>query len=162
MVISEIVFILLCLPHVVPRTGSIRRNQKLITDKSIKMILEAVERVNGQFVLSSNQTVKGQPTSQCMFCSGNHWNNSCLKCPTAADRKQLLKYRCYICLKSGHRAFECITQRACYFCGRKHHHHRSICEMKFGTLQNGREQLGNMTVKQPEQSTTKANCKLQD
>ena len=133
----------------------------MITNKNIKMILEVVERVNGQSVSSSNQTAKEQPTSPCMFCSGNHWNDSCSKYPTAADRKQLLKYRCYICLKSGHRAFKCETQRACYFCVRKHHHHRSICEMKFETLQNGREQLGNMTAKHTEQSTTKASCNLQ-
>ena len=122
------------------------------------MTSEVTGNVNG---LSSEQTAKGQAISPCTFCSGNHWNDSCSIYPTAGERKQLLKYKCYICLKSGHRAFECKIQKICYFCGRRNHHHRSICEVKFGNFQNVRGHYGNMAMKFKEDSSTKTSCKLQ-
>ena len=32
-----------------------------------------------------------------------------------------------MCLKRGHRAFECLTKKTCFFCKRENHHHRSLC-----------------------------------
>ena len=120
------------------------------------MTTEVTGSINGQVGGLSEQPIKGQPISPCRFCGGNHWNDSCTIYCTARDRKQLLKYRCYVCLKSGHRAFECKVQKTCYFCGRRNDHHRSLCETKFGTLQNGRAQLGNNIVGNKEQPSL--NC----
>ena len=117
----------------------------------------------------SEQPVKGPPISPCRFCVGNHWNDSCIIYCTARETKQLLKYRCYVCLQSGHKAFECKVQKTFYFCGRRNHHHRSLCETKFGTLQSRRAQLGNnkegvsqeLKSKHIESTSTKSNCNLQ-
>ena len=114
------------------------------------MILELSGRVNKQVEGSNKQTGEGTPLSPCRFCGGNHWNDSCIIYHTARDRKRLLKYRCYICLKSGHRAFECKAGKVCYFCGRRNHHHRSLCETKFGSLENGSAQLGSMIYNYPQ------------
>ena len=82
-------------------------------------------------------TLDREPTGPCFYCAGNHWNDMCLKYQTAEERKQRLKWRCYICLLSGHRAFECIsTKQKCFYCKRKNQHHRSLCQLKFGTITN--------------------------
>ena len=61
----------------------------------------------------------------------------CVKYQTAEEKKQRLKWRCYICLLSGHRAFECISTRLkCFYCKRKKHYLRSLCQLKFGTITN--------------------------
>ena len=78
-----------------------------------------------------------EPTIPCFYCAGNHWNDMCVKYQTAKERKQRLKRRCYICLLSGHRAFERITtKQKCFYCNRNNHHHRSLCQLKFGTITN--------------------------
>ena len=88
--------------------------------------------------------LRKQPTGPCFYCSGNHWNDECKKYQTAEERKQKLKWRCFSCLKNGHRAFECKTQKSCYYCGRRNHHHRSLCETKFGAFSSRRAQPENV------------------
>ena len=65
----------------------------------------------------------------CNFCSGDHWNDNCPTYGTVEERKQVLNRLgcCNVCLKRGHRAFECLTKKTCYFCKRENHHHRSLC-----------------------------------
>ena len=65
----------------------------------------------------------------CNFCGGDHWNDNCPAYATVDERKQVLKRlgSCFICLKRGHRAFECFTQKTCFFCKRENYHHRSLC-----------------------------------
>ena len=47
-------------------------------------------------------------------------------------------------VSSDHRAFECKVWKVCYFCGRRNHHQRSLCETQFRSLENGSAQLGSM------------------
>ena len=72
------------------------------------------------------------------FCNGDHWNDQCEKYKTAEERKQRLKWNCYTCLLSGHRAFECVSnvqgKQKCYYCKRRNHHHRSLCQWQFGLV----------------------------
>ena len=65
----------------------------------------------------------------CNVCSGDHWNDNCPTYATVEERKQILKKlgSCYVCLKRGHRAFECLTKKTCYFCKKENYHHRSLC-----------------------------------
>ena len=65
----------------------------------------------------------------CDFCSGDHWNDNCSTYATVEERKQILKRLgcCYVCLKRGHSAFECLIQKTCNFCKRENYHHRSLC-----------------------------------
>ena len=66
---------------------------------------------------------------RCNFCGGDHWNDDCPDYATVEERKQILKRlgSCFVCLKRGHRAFECLNKKTCYFCKRENHHHRSLC-----------------------------------
>ena len=86
----------------------------------------------------SHSSLKMEPTRPCVFCTGDHWNDQCEKYKTAEERKQRLKWNCYICLLSGHRAFECVSnvqgKQKCYYCKRRNHHHRSLCQWKFGLV----------------------------
>ena len=88
----------------------------------------------------SHSSLKMEPTRPCVFCTGDHWNDQCEKYRTAEERKQRSKWRCYICLLSGHRAFECVSniqgKQKCYYCKRRNHHHRSLCQWKFGLVCN--------------------------
>ena len=63
----------------------------------------------------STITVDRDPTGPCFYCAGNHWNGMCVKYKTVEERKQRLKWRCNICLLSGHRAFECISTYFFFF-----------------------------------------------
>ena len=64
---------------------------------------------------------------KCCFCKQEgHLPNDCgIKEPE--ERKSILKksFKCFLCLKSGHRSFECRSKLRCKFCRAKHH--SSIC-----------------------------------
>ena len=113
---------------------------------------QSTRKRNGQFEKPTQTSDQSLPIGPCWFCSGNHWNDMCTIYRTAIDRKKQLKFRCYICLQSGHRAFECKIKKTCHFCRRRNHHHRSLCENKFGTFENGMTQLGNSTASKPQQN----------
>ena len=72
---------------------------------------------------------KNDGTSRrCQFCLGDdHSANECTTVMEAKDRKNVLfKYgRCFICLNSGHKSFQCRSKTNCKFCKGKHHF--SIC-----------------------------------
>ena len=69
----------------------------------------------------------------------------CAKYQTAEERKQRLKWRCYICLLTGHRAFECFTKKkACFYCGRINRHHWSLCPQKFRAFKRKHAQFTNL------------------
>lgn len=67
----------------------------------------------------------------CKYCNGNHWSDQCLVYPTAQDRKQKIKDSCFLCLREGHIAYNCMSNKTCFYCQRRHHHHRSLCPKKF-------------------------------
>ena len=67
------------------------------------------------------------------FCDGNHWSDQCLEYPSLWDRKQHINDSCFRCLKRGHIAYKCIQNKSCFYCGRRNHHDRSLCPLKFAT-----------------------------
>ena len=74
------------------------------------------------------------------FCKGIHFNDSCDKFVTVADRKRQLSTqgRCFVCLKVGHTYKECphAQSKSCYYCHKAGHHHCSICPRHFGVASN--------------------------
>ena len=74
----------------------------------------------------------------CNFCGGDHWNDNCPAYATVDERNQVLKRSgsCFICLKRGHRAFECFTQKTCFFCKRENYHHRILCHQNINSIEN--------------------------
>lgn len=64
----------------------------------------------------------------CTYCKRNHSFSKCTVITDANARKAFLqaKGRCFICLKSGHVARDCMSQNLCYKCYKRHH--ISICD----------------------------------
>ena len=90
-------------------------------------------------------TSERQPIAPCFYCHEEHWNDMCAEYQTADERKLRLKWRCYVCLLTGHRAFECCTEtKACVYCGRINHHHRSLCPETFRAFEHKQAQLTNL------------------
>ena len=52
---------------------------------------------------------------QCVYCSGEHYSASCTKAQLPKDRKEILQRanRCFICLKTSHRANSCFKITKC-------------------------------------------------
>lgn len=72
---------------------------------------------------------KGAP--KCVFCgNNNHKPQKCLKFATVEKRQEILKRdrRCFLCLKIGHIAKNCVARFTCFSCKRKHH--VAICRGK--------------------------------
>ena len=68
---------------------------------------------------------------KCVYCGQPHWSDECSKFSTLQARRERLKGCCFICLRKGHVSKNCDSERACAHCGRKKHHHRSLCPKLF-------------------------------
>ena len=72
---------------------------------------------------------------RCVYCLQEHAAENCEKVQDTEERKSILrKYaKCFICLNSGHRTFECRNKDRlqCGICQRKHH--VSICKSRPNT-----------------------------
>ena len=71
--------------------------------------------------------INAQLLIKCHYCSCNHWSYQCTDYKTVDDRKNKLKDCCFLCLKKGHIASKCLYNKTCFHCGRRNHHHRSLC-----------------------------------
>lgn len=81
----------------------------------------------------SNRKEKPTLSSRCRFCDGYHWSDECPRYTTMDARKQRIKGCCYLCLRDGHNASECLKRGSrCYYCKQQNHHHRSLCPQRFG------------------------------
>ena len=95
-------------------------------------LVEPVQEFPHQrFSQSKRQTVHQGLFKRCRYCRGNHWSDQYLDYFTSKDRKLHIKDSCFLCLKPGHIAFKCLSNKRCYHCGRTRHHHRSLCPEKF-------------------------------
>ena len=67
----------------------------------------------------------------CIFCNQNHTSSKCNMITDVNSRKAILKTKgkCFVCLRSGHKASECKSTNNCYKCGSQHH--LSICDFHF-------------------------------
>ena len=64
----------------------------------------------------------------CVYCLHRHEPADCKTVRSSHERKNILRKfaKCFICLMSGHRAFECKCNTFCKHCRGKHH--TSICD----------------------------------
>ena len=91
----------------------------------------------------------------CRFCNGNHWNDECTRYPTIEARKQRIKGSCFICLKQGHKTYECTLTKSCFYCGQVNNHHRSLCPKKYGYVKTENTHLVEEMYVQEEVGSTK-------
>ena len=65
---------------------------------------------------------------RCAYCMDCHDHDNCTKVTSVSKRRELIrKYgRCFICMRKGHKASKCKSNRKCDKC--KGNHHVSICE----------------------------------
>ncbi|XP_065062455.1 uncharacterized protein LOC135689235, partial [Rhopilema esculentum] len=59
----------------------------------------------------------------CVFCKEDHEEADCHNVRNKEERKDLVfKYgRCLLCLKKGHRAYQCHSKEKCKLCNKRHH-----------------------------------------
>ena len=65
---------------------------------------------------------------RCAYCNGLHYSASCEHMTDVNERRDALRKnnRCFICLKSGHRATDCKSTKKCRHCEKRHH--QSLCD----------------------------------
>lgn len=68
--------------------------------------------------------------TRCIFCNKSHWSDECSVIKSVKERKELLKDRCFICLKNNHKTKECKSEKPCFYCKQKKSHHSSLCTIK--------------------------------
>ena len=81
--------------------------------------------------LQQEGTGKKQSMSACKYCERNHWSDECTEYRTLEQRKRKIKGSCFRCLKQGHMASDCKSNKACVYCGDYNKHHRSLCPKQF-------------------------------
>ena len=94
---------------------------------SQKSVVHSKTHVGG-FNPTANSLVTNNYTVKCVYCGEAHYSASCKKVVSVKDRKEVLirMGRCFVCLKSNHRAHDCESHRNCRYCHRRHH--QSLCE----------------------------------
>ena len=109
--------------------------------KSITKLLVARERSEGAdaniYEFSEvDYTAEGllgrERTIICCFCEKNHWTDECQMFKTIDERKSKLRGRCYNCLSGNDLVAQCRSDKTCFYCKQKRHHHSSLCPEKFG------------------------------
>ena len=72
---------------------------------------------------TANMLFAGNGKRKCVFCLEEHSPETCITVKDPEERKKILrKYaKCYVCLNSAHRAFDCRSRIRCRICNGKHH-----------------------------------------
>ena len=72
---------------------------------------------------SANTLLTTNSQRKCVFCLQEHSPETCTKVKDPEERKQVLRTypKCYVCLNSAHRAYECRSRVRCKVCNGKHH-----------------------------------------
>ncbi|XP_062707819.1 uncharacterized protein LOC134288104 [Aedes albopictus] len=74
---------------------------------------------------SNAATAVENPEPKCEFCNENHLSFKCSKFneSTVKQRMDLVREKnvCFNCLRKGHRVTDCLSERSCTKCGRRHH-----------------------------------------
>ena len=65
------------------------------------------------YMLLANEKFSNQQP-KCLYCKKFHWSDECKVVNTLQGRRELMKGKCYVCLKPGHRLPECKSDRPCY------------------------------------------------
>ena len=121
-------------------------------DSNKSMVSSAEALVVGTQAVAGKGEMKS--SKKCRFCDAQHWSDECIKYPTTETRKQRIKGCCYICLKPRHNATDCPKRVSCFYCGKRNHHHRSLCPQKFSTVHREQANLAEETELQDEELNT--------
>ena len=80
---------------------------------------------------NSDGTKSNPHNITCTFCKQNHTSSKCNMITDVNSGKAIFKSKrkCFVCLRSGHKASECKSTNKCYKCGSQHH--LSICGFHF-------------------------------
>ena len=99
---------------------------------------------------ASSLVANGQ-LPKCVYCQGEHYSASCTVVKTAKDQRSTLIQggRCFICLRTHHRAKDCDVHKKCRHCNGRHH--QSLCE-------KARPVDEQPPVDKPATETTSNNC----
>ena len=83
------------------------------------------------FCGNSGGAKSNPPNITCTFCIQNHTSSKCNMITDVNSRKAILKSKgkCFVCLRSCHKASECKSTNKCYKCASRHH--VSICDFHF-------------------------------
>ena len=88
------------------------------------------EKTTTTSALLTKQNGGGQNSKlmNCVFCNGLDDAKECTEVKTAEERKKIIfkQGRCLLCLKRGHRGYECRSKVYCSVCSGRHH--LSICD----------------------------------
>ena len=99
---------------------------RILTQKSVA---HPRTHISGSNPTASSLVTNGYSV-RCVYCGEAHYSASCKKIASVKNRKEaLIKMgRCFVCLKSSHRAKDCDSRRNCRYCHRRHH--QSLCELQ--------------------------------
>lgn len=86
---------------------------------------------NGVQRYSAETMIVSANKKECKYCGKGHWSDECREFETLKDRKKKISGCCFRCLKKGHRANECKSNKSCVYCGEFNRHHRSLCPKRF-------------------------------
>ena len=70
-------------------------------------------------------------TQTCAFCEKGHCADECRSFPDIESRKEQLKGKCFICLRTGHTIKDCKFEKLCFHCGHVKNYQLSLCPKKF-------------------------------
>ena len=95
---------------------------------------------------------------KCVYCWEEHAPENCSNVRDVSERKGILsKYaRCFVCLKSNHRAFECRSRLPCKRCNGRHH--ISICVAHIPDAKESQPQQSHQPDAMPSPSTSLLNA----
>ena len=105
---------------------------------------------------TASSLVVGNHNIQCVYCKQNHFSASCSSVKNVVDRKSILlkEGRCFVCLKTNHRAQNCDSNKKCRRCGRRHH--QSLCEV------NNRSPGGGQGAESKKETSTNTTNTMRD
>uniref|UniRef100_A0A0N5ACW3 DUF1758 domain-containing protein n=1 Tax=Syphacia muris TaxID=451379 RepID=A0A0N5ACW3_9BILA len=87
-------------------------------------------------------------TKACIFCRGNHFNDTCKTYPDLGSRRTIVKQKklCERCLKQAHPAGKCrAALRPCFFCDDSNHL-GSMCPKQFKSKEKSVENVAHLAL----------------
>ena len=100
-----------------------------LREAHLEMKDETKERKQRRYPGTAHALLAKYDDGKCPFCLEKHKAEDCQKIKDVGIRKSLIRkyFRCFVCLKNGHRAIECKNcKNACSKCNGNHH--VALCE----------------------------------
>ncbi len=93
---------------------------------------------------------------RCVLCDKCNYSASCDVVKSHESRKQILAKtgRCYNCLRKGHQAKDCFSEKNCRHCNKRHH--QSICDIAHVRGSENPEELPKQDSNEPATLVTTA------